>query len=135
MQRNVNYINLNKYRTNSEGRGSGLKARRVLDLEGIVVIVVCVGVNGGEIDAGETFERGKEGGGHGGADPAGDLVQLLARYDAGTVAALHCFEIFDSVIGNVIMEMLFLFAMMLGLLFRPTLGLLIYTDYGTKELN
>ncbi|GLU17549.1 hypothetical protein SLE2022_339100 [Rubroshorea leprosula] len=113
MQRNVNYINLNKYRTKPQGRGSGLKERTVLGLEGIVVVVVIVvvdvsvGVGGGEIDAGEALERGKKGGGHGGADPAGDLVQLLARYDAGTVAVLHCSEIFDSVIGNVIMEYCF----------------------------
>lgn len=52
-----------------------------------LIFVVVVRVGGAEIDAGTAFEGGEEGGGHGGADPARHLVQLLPRYD--TVAVFH----------------------------------------------
>ena len=50
-----------------------------------LVVVIVVGVHGGDVDAGEALEGGEEGGGDGGADPAGDLVNGLPGDYGGVV--------------------------------------------------
>lgn len=88
---------------NSDGELGDVVVRVVVVSEGeravlglvysAVVVVVVVGVGGGEVDAGTALEGGEEGGAHGGAQPARHLVQLLPRHDA--VAVFH----FDSRLG------------------------------------
>lgn len=83
-------VDLNGGRSGGEGGGGGGGCGGGSGGGGgviIVVVIVVVGVRGGDVDAGKAFQRGKESGRDGGAEPHGRLVDLLPRYD--TVVVLH----------------------------------------------
>lgn len=59
---------------------------------GLLFIHVSVVLGGGEVDAGAALERGEEGGGHAGAEPARHPFQPLVRQDRRLLIVLHFAE-------------------------------------------